>query len=96
MLTPQDYIEFPNYTDEAILGTKLIRSLRDEVLLKLVENPQSVEWVRTGAAFYLFSLQCLVGEKTNPNWIMMRVADEAYERGLITESQWDVLGEKHG
>lgn len=87
MITAEDREKHPHHTDDSILGVKLIGGVRDEVLLSIQEHGRKAEGF--GA------LWTLMGNNTNPRWIGGQVAEELYERGLVTEVQFDALSERY-
>ncbi|TDC02673.1 hypothetical protein E1091_00280 [Micromonospora fluostatini] len=71
-----------HYSHGAIDGTLHIRSLGDEQVLAAARNQESDA--------HRAILKHL-GTNTNPSWITGRCAEEAYERGLIGEREFDYL-----
>lgn len=79
-ITSEDRSEFCSYTDDTIIGIKTIRAIPDEQLKALPDDKAELERLRT----YL-------GEETNPSWVLARVAEELYNRGLIDTVEFDKL-----
>jgi len=100
MITEQDRQKYKNYTDDAILGLKLIEGLQNNVLRELSKEYQKeyfdtmVEEYKESdkeSDKYFNAMILLMGEKTNPNWIMGRVVDEMYARDMIDKLEYDRL-----
>ncbi len=94
MITSEDRAKYSYYTDESILGIKLIGGLEDQVLLDIADSCGRI-WVtdtdtRWRLNNYFLAIQTLMGE-VNPNWIIAQVAEELYHRDLIDEQRLDEL-----
>ena len=87
MITPEDRKKYEYYSDGAIYGIKLIEGLTNKALRDWIDNPDSeVEDL-------IASLMNIGGDAnpTNPNWIQAQLAEEAYERDMISEKKLDAL-----
>jgi hypothetical protein len=87
MITLKDRKDYPHHTDSSILGIKLIGGLTDEVLLKIEELGTTSDAFR--------AVQLLMGKKTNPRWIMGRVAEEMYDRELLSEVRFEAFYKRY-
>ena len=81
MITLEDRHEYPYHTDKSILGIKLIGGLSNKILRAYINDDKAIQ----GAVV------TLMGPKTNPNWILGRVAEEMLARDLIDETEFDKL-----
>jgi hypothetical protein len=89
MITRKDRKDYPGHTDGSILGIKLIGGLTDEVLLEIE---------KLGTASTPFeAIMLLMGGRgeTNPRWIMGRVAEEMYDRELLSDKKFSALWERY-
>lgn len=77
MITPQDRKKYRNYTDDSILGIKLIGGLTNKVLLAHKNGDEKIAKL----------IKQLMGGKTNPNWISGQLADELFARNMIDEDE---------
>ena len=96
MITEQDKQKYHSHTDEAILGIKLIGGLTDEALLTAREEIKSGNFgVVLDAIKALMdarhTYEMVPKMKTNPIWIIARIADELQDRRLITNEEHDSL-----
>lgn len=66
------------YTLSSIYGIKLIEALSDDVLLKVIEEDATPEFLAVSAQ---------IGPNTNPSWVTARAAETLYVRGTIDAAQ---------
>lgn len=85
VVAPRD--EFANCTDAARDGILHIRSLPDDDVLSAARAWTGSTWQSPAHA----AIKAHMGERTNPDWIMARCAEEAYRRDLIDETEFDYL-----
>jgi hypothetical protein len=71
------------YTAGAIDGVLHIRGLDDDVLLAAARDDSGSQHQA------IVAHMSRDGSWTNPNWVTAQCAEEAYERGLIDEQEFD-------
>ena len=81
-------VKFPHHTDGSILGLRLISSLSNDVLKKIIGESHGAEGgmpceYGDANAPYTAAAILLMGGKTNPNWVSMEAHTEAQDRGLV-------------
>ena len=69
---------YPHHTDGAIRGIQLVSGLSTDELTAALGDGAKQEVLRLK-----------LGEKTNPNWLHNRIAEELYSRGEIDEEKLD-------
>lgn len=86
-MTATAYDEFRYYDPAAKAGVLYIRSLPDETVLQAARDTTSSGFLQIVA---------YMERDTNPNWIVGSAIEEAYRRGLISETEMDYLRERAG
>ncbi len=81
MITREDRAKYPDHTDKSILGIKLVSGLHNKTLRAYIKGSTKIKC----------AMIMLMGEKTNPNWIRARIADEMLLRDMIDETEHDKL-----
>ncbi len=81
MITSQDRIKYQYFTDDSILGIKLIGGMTNKVLLAYKKGDKRIE----------SAIKILMGKKTNPNWIRGRIAEELFDRKMIDIDEFDKM-----
>ena len=79
-ITEKDKEDFPYHTENSIIGIKVIRAISNDVLLDLADDEDQ-----------MITLQQHIGTNTNYYWVVGRVADELYNRGLIGHEDYDSM-----
>jgi hypothetical protein len=79
--------EFRYYEPSAKAGILYIRSLSDETVLQAARDMKS-------GGFH--QIVAYMERDTNPYWIVGAATEDAYVRGLITETEMDYLRESSG
>lgn len=84
-ITDEDRKEFPYHNNDAIIGIKIIKTIQNDRLQKIL-----------GSSDDLKSLCKQISEETsssniNHNWVLSRVAEELYQRKCIDERMMDRL-----
>jgi hypothetical protein len=87
-IDPADRAKYPHHTDDAIRGIKLIAAESDTDL-EAVKDELMMDKYNGGPKFK--ALLARFGEKTNPNWLVSRVAEALYDRNLICGAELDTL-----
>jgi len=90
MITQEDRLKYPYHNDAAILGCKMIGGLSDAALERLLDEIRTESGGQLLAAIEL--LMNAGGRSTNPAWIVGRILEESYERGMIPAQVMDWLG----
>jgi len=85
IITDDDRKDYQSYTDGAIFGIKIVKSLSDDELMRTLKDKAMHETVRAA-----------IGTDTNPSWLTSRVAEELYYRGVIDCKQMDFISEYGG
>ena len=98
MITQEDRLKYASYSDDSILGHKLISGLFDvtiESLLGEIREISQEEAFPTGPMFQALVTLFRGGGKrdTNPAWIVARILDEAQDRGLLSNQEYDFLSQ---
>lgn len=81
-ITNEDREKFRSYTDGAIQGINLIKSLPERSLFSLVSGRMN----QTRRA-----VLDAMGHNTNGSWITARAAEVLYDRGVIDERKFDSI-----
>jgi hypothetical protein len=84
MITKEDRARFPHHTDGSILGRKLIGGLRDDAMQLWLDDPRASHPIFQA----LLTLMNAGGKTINTSWVGARLADEAYDRGLIDDCEY--------
>lgn len=79
--------EFRFHTPDSKAGILFIRAMEDEDVLAAAREQDP--WKPTSMGFQI--VMDRMGEDANPLWITGRAAEEAYERGLLDEVEFDYL-----
>ena len=82
-ITPADREKYRYHTEDSIKGILFIQSLPTYALAGYVHDYATLRK----------DFMTVMGESTNPNWIMSQVATELYERNVIDEEVYDKLME---
>ena len=80
--------EFAYCTPGAKSGILLIRSLNDQAILSAARQDPYVEHDQNSAFAQILTL---MGPTTNSGWIASQAAQEAYQRHLLSEQEFDWL-----
>jgi len=89
-ITEADREEFRYYTEDAIVGIKRIRMIPSSCLRRMLGGDKLDRYPENR------DFQCLLvkmGPKTNPIWLVHRIADELYGRGELSEIEYDYITE---
>ena len=79
--------ELARYAPSAVAAVEYVRGLPDDLLLGAARAWDGHRWSGEAYSRVLADL----GPSTNPNWVTSECAVEAYERGLIEESELDQI-----
>lgn len=89
MITEADRKLYPDHTDRAILGLKIVSGLTDDALQLWIEDPTPQHPIFQA----VLTLMTAGDNVTNPNWLLAQLAYEAYDRGMINDDEVDRLAE---
>jgi hypothetical protein len=89
MITKADRKLYPDHTDRAILGLKIISGLTDDALQLWIEDAT----IQHPIFLALMTLMMAGDNVVNPNWLRLQLVYEAYDRGMVDEYEVDRLVE---
>jgi hypothetical protein len=85
---PLPFDEFAYCTPRTKSGILLIRSLNDQAVLSAARQDPYIEPAQNSA---FAQILIIMGPATNPAWIVSQAAQEAYQRHLLSEPEFDWL-----
>lgn len=77
---PADFDEYADHDAASRAGSLYIRSLTDDQVLEAARDDKSASWRQ---------IRDWMGSATNPSWITVRCAEEAWGRDLIDDQELD-------